>query len=140
MVLVRKIKMYLHYNYQDYFGLIFYFDDKYLLKAIGNLGENCTNNTAEYFPFIISLILFKILNIQNKIIFFSDSQLLVNQINGKYKVSTPHIALFKYIAMSIILELKYFNIFHIKREFNTQVDKLANKGSMHKGKCFSVFI
>ncbi|HRE40057.1 MAG TPA: ribonuclease HI family protein [Ignavibacteria bacterium] len=89
---------------------------------------NATNNVAEYIAFIRAI---DILNVkpQDKIIFQSDSELMVNQINGKYKVNNESL---KELKEEAINKLKnrfagMWSIVHIPREENREADKLANE-------------
>lgn len=93
------------------------------------LSKNITNNKAEYLALYISLILIKKLSTEDqkfKINFFSDSQLLVNQIKGIYKVKNAELKKIKDAIDCLISELN-FSISHVLREKNQIADKLANK-------------
>jgi len=84
-----------------------------------------TNNEAEYTSLIRAL---QILT-KNKIFdvnFYSDSELICNQINGNYKVKNERIIKLYDESLRLIKKLKYFKIEHIKRVFNKEADKLVN--------------
>ena len=95
-------------------------------KSIGNT----TNNIAEYTAVIMALEkLPSLINGQiKKIIFYSDSKLMVNQLNGLYKVKAGHIR--EQIMKIRILEAKinppiiYKNI---PREKNEKADSLVKE-------------
>jgi len=53
------------------------------------IGE-ATNNTAEYTAVIVALELAKKLGAK-KINYFTDSELVCNQLKGKYRIKAPHI-------------------------------------------------
>lgn len=95
------------------------------------LGE-VTNNVAEYSALIFALKKIKLLFGKNKIKqleveVFSDSQLLVEQLNGRYKISNPEIQKLFLEAWNLKVELPVFKIKHISREENTEADYLVNQ-------------
>ncbi|MBN1897247.1 MAG: ribonuclease HI family protein [Spirochaetes bacterium] len=87
-----------------------------------------TNNQAEYMAFIEGLKEAKRYNITNVSV-FSDSQLLVYQMNDKYKVKNQ--GLFPYFqkAKEIVRDFDIIKIELIRREENKEADILANNGS-----------
>lgn len=62
----------------------------------------------------------------------SDSELLVRQINGRYKVRHPILLNLYQQAKVLIRKLEWFKIRHVRREENQDADKLANQ-AMDKG-------
>lgn len=109
-------------------GIVFY-DSK--SKKIGEyasyIGDKETNNTAEYTAILEGL---KILieadeNIVNVLI-RSDSEVVVNQINGKYKVKEIHLNNLYQAVNSFLKLIPSWKIIHIKREQNKEADKLVN--------------
>lgn len=100
------------------------FKNKKSIKEFYYYIGKTTNNIAEYSALIVALYYIEKNNIDNVNI-YSDSELLVKQINGIYKVSNKK--LIDYYQEAI----KYkdlFNIYHIKREKNKRADLLANFG------------
>lgn len=88
------------------------------------IGE-CTNNEAEYNALILALE--KVLEHGiKKAQFYSDSQLLCNQINGIYKVKNERLKKLFNKANNLINDFTNFSISHIRREKNKDADKLAN--------------
>ena len=101
-----------------------------------------TNNEAEYKALIIALeYLLNELKIGDdvnlidvnliKINFYSDSQLLIRQINGQYSVKSPNILPLHKKASELINKLNKknsisVNFSYIPREHNKQADRLAN--------------
>lgn len=89
------------------------------------IGET-TNNVAEYTACIEALKKAHRLGIV-MIEMYSDSQLLVRQILGEYRVKEPHLQK----LMSTLQEEKNkfvkFTIKHIPREKNVRADELANQ-------------
>ncbi|HEY7096323.1 MAG TPA: ribonuclease HI family protein [Terriglobales bacterium] len=90
-----------------------------------------TNNVAEYQGLIAALEYaadheFKALKV------ISDSELLVKQIRGEYKVNNPTLKDLHGRARQLIRQLNWFNIQHVLRGKNRDADRLANE-AMDKG-------
>ena len=84
-----------------------------------------TNNYAEYSGLLAALNYtfrhgFKALKA------ISDSELMVKQINGEYKVSSPALKELYGRAMKMVDQFDYFEIRHVLREKNREADRLAN--------------
>jgi ribonuclease HI len=84
-----------------------------------------TNNYAEYSGLLAALNYtlrhgFKALKA------ISDSELMVKQIKGEYKVSNVTLKELHARAMKMIDQLEYFEIKHVLREKNRDADRLAN--------------
>jgi len=62
----------------------------------------------------------------------SDSELLVRQIKGIYKVKNPTLQDLHGRAKELIAQLEWFSIGHALREHNRDADRLANE-AMDKG-------
>lgn len=89
-----------------------------------------TNNFAEYCALLCGLALLKERTAEltkPKLNVFSDSQLLVYQINGLYKTKNAVIKLFT-LKIRELLQGFSWSIMHVPREKNTVADSLANKG------------
>lgn len=84
-----------------------------------------TNNEAEYLALIKSLEIAKSLGIV-EVELYSDSELLVKQINGEYRVRDEKILKLYTIAQDLMKRLKV-KLTHINREENREADRLANK-------------
>ncbi len=83
-----------------------------------------TNNVAEYLAVIEALKLAKRLG-EKKIKIYSDSQLVVNQILGKFKIRQSHLRELYNKVKEIGVD---FEIEYIRREKNV-ADRLAKKGT-----------
>ncbi len=84
-----------------------------------------TNNYAEYSGLLAALNYtlrhgFKALRV------ISDSELMVKQVNGEYKVNNPTLKELHARAVKMIDQLDYFEIAHVLREKNRDADRLAN--------------
>jgi ribonuclease HI len=96
------------------------------------LGDKKTNNEAEYSAFIFALKKTKSLlgkkNAKNSFLkCFSDSELMVKQLNHQYKIQNEGIKLLFLEAWNLMLDFGEVKIFHIAREKNKLADKLANR-------------
>lgn len=99
-------------------------------KTVFELSEyigNATNNIAEYFALIRALEELLIKGIK-KSSFICDSQLIVEQINGNYKVKDEILKILHHHAKKLIAKLDVFSINHAERSKNKTADKLANQG------------
>ncbi len=83
-----------------------------------------TNNEAEYTGLIVGLE--KALELgYKKVQVFGDSQLVVNQVNGTYKVNLPHLRLLRDQAVKLQKQFSFCTIEWIPREQNSQADAAA---------------
>jgi len=118
-------------------GAIAYKSGKVLFE-IGEYIGDTTNNTAEYFALIRGLEEALTHGVKN-ISVCSDSELLVRQINGQYKVKNEQLKMLHIHAKKLIKKFDKFIIHHIPREENKEADKLANLGIISKNQnCFQV--
>jgi ribonuclease HI len=84
-----------------------------------------TNNYAEYQGLLAALRYAGENQIQALRV-VSDSELMVKQISGEYKVSNATLKELHARAMKMIDQLDYFEIKHVLREKNRDADRLAN--------------
>lgn len=106
-------------------GAVIYKNDSELWSGYTFVGEKETNNMAEYNGLILGLTKALEFNIKTLIV-EGDSQLVINQMKGDYKVNAPNLK--KIHATAKILEGSFENIIynHIYREKNTKADQLSN--------------
>jgi len=90
-----------------------------------------TNNFAEY-QGLIAALEYAIERGPKALKLISDSELLVRQIKGIYKVKNPTLKDLHGRAQELIAQLDWFSIGHALREHNTEADRLANQ-AMDKG-------
>jgi len=96
------------------------------LQGKGLFLGHATNNAAEYTAIIKALEAAKQLGAK-QVTVFSDSELLVKQINGQYKVKSDQIRPFFSETMELINEFENYNVKHIPRDKNTKADELVNQ-------------
>jgi len=63
-----------------------------------------------------------------KIVVKSDSQLLVRQLNGEYRVKDEKLKVLFERAKSLLRQFESCRIVHVRREMNKLADRLANRG------------
>jgi len=85
-----------------------------------------TNNVAEYQGLLLGLELAAQLK-PNILTIRSDSELLVRQVAGQYKVRAPHLKPLLREARRLLAPFATVEIEHIPRTRNTEADKLARK-------------
>jgi ribonuclease HI len=89
------------------------------------LGER-TNNFAEYSALLTALA-FALKEGFRELKVYSDSELLVRQILGRYRVKNPSLRGLHDKATEMIRRFKHFGIQHVRREENWKADALVNK-------------
>jgi ribonuclease HI len=90
-----------------------------------------TNNFAEY-QGLIAALEYALQRGPKALKVISDSELLVKQIKGVYKVKSPTLQDLHARAKQLIAQLEWFSIGHAMREHNQEADRLANE-AMDKG-------
>jgi len=91
-----------------------------------------TNNYAEY-QGLLAALRYAIENQIKALRVVSDSELMVRQMKGIYKVRHPELRKLYDEAQQLVRKLEYFEIRHAMREHNQAADRLANQ-AMDRGK------
>jgi ribonuclease HI len=86
-----------------------------------------TNNVAEYEALLMGLEGLLELG-QKRVRVHSDSQLLVRQINGTYRVKNAKLKALFQKALTLLRQFESYRILYVPRELNRLADRLANKG------------
>ncbi len=92
---------------------------------IGKYVGRATNNVAEYYGLIAALDYAASHGIE-RLRIQSDSELLVRQMQGRYKVKSADLRPLHERAQKLARGLAFFAIEHIPRELNSEADALAN--------------
>jgi ribonuclease HI len=95
------------------------------LVTLGRFIGRATNNVAEYKALIIALQQAKQLGAR-KIKVLGDSELIVKQMRGEYRVKNPDLRVLYDEAQDLFNEFDAASIDHNYREDNSLADKLAN--------------
>jgi len=107
-------------------GVIIKDENGPILEKISRRLGITTNNQAEYQAIIISLEKAIELGAKNVVV-KSDSELVVNQINGHYKIKNTILRPLYQTVVQLTGSLESFSISYIPREQNKAADALANK-------------
>ncbi len=97
-----------------------------IIREISQYIGKQTNNVAEYKALGRGLETALDLGIK-KITCYLDSELVVKQIKGEYKVKNERIISMYNMTVPLIEKLDSFEIIHVKRELNKKADKLVNE-------------
>ncbi len=87
-----------------------------------------TNNVAEYRALLLALARAEALGAE-EVEIFSDSELLVRQVTGSYRVKAEHLKPLVGEAVRRAKAFRKFSIAHVPREKNRSADRLANLGA-----------
>jgi ribonuclease HI len=106
-------------------GVVIKNEKKEKVREIGKFIGKSTNNEAEYKAVIEGLKACEEMKVEQAE-FFIDSLLVVSQLNGDFKIKEPRMkALFKE-AKDIEKNIKSVKYTHVKREKNSEPDKIVN--------------
>lgn len=95
------------------------------IKEQGKYLGICTNNEAEYQGLILGLELALTMKADNVEILM-DSELVVKQLKGLYRVKEPRLALLYKTAKELERQIGAVSYFAIPREKNKQADAIVN--------------
>ncbi len=87
----------------------------------------CTNNAAEYRALVMGLQM-AVENGCSELDIFLDSELIVRQLTGRYKVKNATLKPLFGQAQQLLQRLTTFSITHVPRAKNSRADELANQG------------
>ena len=90
----------------------------------GHIGH-ATNNVAEYRALLEALAL-AIEREADDVEIFADSELVVRQIQGRYRVKNESLKVLYAEAVRLIARLPEFRIVHVRREKNKHADRMVN--------------
>lgn len=113
-------------------GVVFYNEKNQIIKEYSEFLGMATNNEAEYQAVIFALKKFKSLfgkqlAKNTDIEIRADSELLVKQLNGEYKILEKNIQLLFIEIWNLKLDFRKVKFRFIKRENNKEADKLVNQ-------------
>ena len=98
-----------------------------VVKELSRYLGHATNNVAEYEALLMGLEALVRMG-GKKIRVQSDSQLLVRQLNGEYRVKDEKLKVLSQRAASLLRRFDAYRILHVPRELNKLADRLANRG------------
>jgi ribonuclease HI len=101
-------------------------DGTVLAELHGGIGI-ATNNVAEYHG-LLSALQWAIDNGHTAVHVKADSELLVKQMRGDYRVKHPGLQPLYVRARLLVMQLDRVVFEHVRREFNKEADRLSNLG------------
>jgi ribonuclease HI len=106
-------------------GAVIYKYNKEISTKIQFVGNNSTNNMAEYTGLLIGIkeainLGIKELSVEG------DSLLVINQMNGVYKVKSENLMEIHNEVKELIKQFNYISFTHIYRTNNKRADELSN--------------
>jgi len=113
------------------FGVVIKDESGHKVAALSEYLGHQTNNFAEY-QGLIAALEYALQHGPKALKVISDSELLVRQIKGIYKVKNATLRDLHARAKELIAQLDWFSIGHALREHNQEADRLANE-AMDKG-------
>jgi len=113
------------------FGALIQDADGAVLAELSEFLGIQTNNFAEYSG-LLAVLNFALTHNHRRLRVVSDSELMVKQIQGKYKVKSPILRPLFDQARKKIAQLDAFEITHALRHKNKDADRLANQ-AMDRG-------
>lgn len=110
-------------------GAVIYKNSEEIWASCVYLGEDKTNNEAEYSALLLGLNQALKSNVNNLSV-YGDSLLVINQMKGIYKVKNEN--LFELFSAASILKKKfsYIDFNHVYRKDNKRADELSNLALM----------
>lgn len=107
------------------YGYVIWENDECVVEAGDRLGI-ATNNVAEYQALIHGLQHCVDLG-GEKVRVRTDSELMTRQLNGQYKVKSPHLIPLFQQARALLQRFESAIVEHVRRELNKDADAMANK-------------
>lgn len=111
-------------------AFVVYLDGKVFHKESKFIGTQ-TNNVAEYSAVVMALTWLYKTELKDEILdinFYMDSELIVNQLSGKYKVKNKNLLKYFEVINKFTKQFKLkINFIHVKREKNKLADTLVNQ-------------
>jgi len=114
-------------------GVLFLRPDGAVVERLHRGIGEATNNVAEYSALLAALERAATLGI-TALEVYSDSELLVRQLQGRYQVKHPALRPLYAAARKRIAGFSHFAIRHVPRELNAEADALANRGIDEAGR------
>lgn len=98
-----------------------------VLLAEGRFVGHTTNNVAEYKALLLGLERALERGVR-RLDVFADSELLIKQLKGQYRVKNEGLKPLFLEAKALIRRFERVRLEHVRRELNVEADRLANAG------------
>jgi ribonuclease HI len=102
-----------------------------IIEEISEPIGRATNNVAEYRALIAACKAAQKFS-PHEAIFFTDSQLLANQINGLYRIRQPHLAKLNDEALELLRKFPEWKVRYVERSANWRAHKLAQRALLNR--------
>ncbi|MAH21276.1 MAG: ribonuclease H [Thaumarchaeota archaeon] len=113
------------------YGFVLYKDNVYLHSEYGLAaepwGDNATNNVAEYTGMLKGLEWLVDKNLKEDLEVFGDSQLVIQQMNGKYKLRAAKLRPLHSRAKELSSQFTSITFRWVQREDNREADRLCRE-------------
>jgi ribonuclease HI len=106
-------------------GVVVRDSDGGILATVSETIGEATNNVAEYRALIAGIQQAKLLG-ADRLELFGDSELVVKQVRGEYKVKNPGIRPLHAEVVEALRGFDVWSIDHVRREQNADADALVN--------------
>jgi ribonuclease HI len=113
-------------------GVVITASDGTPLVTLGRFLGTATNNVAEYTALVVGLEQLAGLGAR-RIVIRGDSELIIKQMRGEYRVKNPGLRPLYEKAKSLLAKFESSRFEHHFRESNEMADKLANLAMNRKG-------
>ncbi len=107
-------------------GVVIKNEDGETIEEFGEFLEDQTNNFAEYTAIIHALQKAREMG-ANKIVLYTDSKLVAQQLNRDWRVKSEDIQSLFVQAWNLIHKFDKVDINHVKREDNQEADAVVNR-------------
>ena len=108
-------------------GAVLYHNGVEIWSSAVFVGHKETNNVAEYTGMIVGIKRAVEMGIR-RLVVKGDSNLVVQQMNGKFRVNADHIKPLHATAKNIIRNFDSIQFVHVYRHLNQRADELSNMG------------
>jgi ribonuclease HI len=108
-------------------------DQSRATELYGYLGQ-ATNNVAEY-QALLHALRYALAQGARRVEICSDSELVVRQIEGRYRVKHPGLAPLHREALGLLASFERARLRHVAREENRDADRLANLALDRRDSC-----
>jgi len=107
---------------------IYLLKDNTVIEKQGYFLGTKTNNEAEYLALILGMFMLRqFVTPADELFIISDSQLLIRQLQGAYRVKTDTLKPLHAVAHTLVAAMNP-QMLHVLRAENSEADKLANLG------------
>ena len=97
-----------------------------ILERLGKYLGAQTNNHAEYMGLIVGLRRAIELGAR-EVDVFADSELMIRQLEGRYKVKAEHLKPLYEEARALLARFDRVRLAHVRRELNAEADEMSNR-------------